>query len=184
MPSSAVAVCLKTFSGRSSLSDPALVILSLALTRSLYFVNSGDTIHSNGTDTEWWVTFYREAVLDKAANLPHGFLAADRSNNPDFERVPYCFPFKTDDKRFYFVLISVHLQPGSGTKDKARRHELATVGTWVEATGTSERDFIVLGDMNVENRAELTLCLPAGFVSLNADCRGTNTNPRSPKPYD
>ena len=38
--------------------------------------------------------------------------------------------------------------------------------------------------MNIENAAELREDTPSGFLSLNDECRPTNTNVRSPKPYD
>lgn len=50
---------------------------------------TGDAIHSNGTNTEWFVAFFRANKVGKANDLPSGFLAEDRSNNDDYERVPY-----------------------------------------------------------------------------------------------
>ncbi|MBT3290419.1 MAG: hypothetical protein HN380_23955, partial [Victivallales bacterium] len=95
---------------------------------------TGTKIHSNGTNTEWWVTFYREGKLDRALDLPHGFLAEDRSDSEDYERVPYAFSFRSGDNGADFVLISVHLQPGSGRKDAARRkHELGSIAGWIDA---------------------------------------------------
>lgn len=146
---------------------------------------TGAKIHSNGTNTEWWVTFYKPDKIERAEDLPHGFLADDRSDNPDYERVPYAFSFRTDDSRMDFVLISVHLQPGSAAKDKARRrHELAAINSWITTRVTKEKDFIILGDCNIENAYELREDTPAGFLSLNDECRPTNTNVNGPKPYD
>ena len=42
----------------------------------------------------------------------------------------------------------------------------------------------MLGDMNIENQAELQDATPTGFTSLNAACEPTNTNVNKPKPYD
>jgi len=69
---------------------------------------TGDTIHSNGTNTEWFVAFFRASKVGRARDLPSGFLAEDRSNNDDYERVPYAFAFRTGGKTLDFVLISVH----------------------------------------------------------------------------
>jgi len=146
---------------------------------------TGDNNHYNSSSTEWWVTFYREDTLDQARDLPHGFLADDRSNHDDYERVPYAFAFRTADKKADFVLVSVHLKPGSGRKETARRkHELGAIAAWIDDHDDTERDFIVLGDCNIEDAEELADSTPAGFVSLNDECKATNTNVNGPKPYD
>lgn len=146
---------------------------------------TGDNIHRNGSSTEWWVAFFKPGAVKIANDLPHGFLAADRSNHDHFERVPYAFGFRTLDNRLDFVLISVHLQPGSGRKDRVRRaEELGTIAAWIDAHDQAERDFIILGDMNIEDAEELAAVTPAGYESLNNECRATNTNVNSPKPYD
>jgi hypothetical protein len=56
---------------------------------------TNERIHVNSSGTEWWVTFYRPDAVQPATDLPAGFLAQDRSNHPDYERVPYAFPFRT-----------------------------------------------------------------------------------------
>ena len=155
-----------------------------------YWISEEDTgtgkrIHNNGFATEWWVTFYRDSKVSRALDLPHGFLADDRSNHDDYERVPYAFSFRAGDSGADFVLVSVHLQPGDGRKDAARRkHELGSIATWVDANDEQEKDFIMLGDCNIEDAEELTDATPGGFLSLNDECRATNTNVRGPKPYD
>lgn len=146
---------------------------------------TGDTIHRNGSSTEWWVAFYRPERVEIADDLPHGFLASDRSNHFHYERVPYAFAFRTPDRKLDFVLISVHLQPGSGRKETARRaEELHAISEWIHSRGQAEHDFIILGDMNIEDAEELAEATPPGFVSLNNECRPTNTNVNGPKPYD
>lgn len=146
---------------------------------------SNDKIHMNSSGTEWWVTFYRADKVAVAADLPAGFLATDRSNHPDYQRVPYAFAFRTLDYKLDFVLISVHLQPGAGKKNRLRRkHELAAIADWIDRHDEEERDFIVLGDMNIENAKELAEVTPNGLVSLNDECVPTNTNLAGPKPYD
>ncbi|MGZ0166296.1 MAG: endonuclease/exonuclease/phosphatase family protein [Planctomycetales bacterium] len=146
---------------------------------------SGDKIHRNGSSTEWWVSFYKPNRVAPANDLPHGFLASDRSNHDYFERVPYAFGFRTLEAKLDFVLISVHLQPGDGPKNRARRaQELGAITAWIDAHDQDEHDFIILGDMNIENAKELAAVTPHGFISLNDECRPTNTNVNSPKPYD
>ena len=82
-----------------------------------------------------------------------------------------------------FVLISVHLQPGSSRAEAARRaHELQTIASWINTYNVEEKDFIILGDMNIEDFEELQIATPQGFLSLNDECRFTNT--KGDKPYD
>jgi endonuclease/exonuclease/phosphatase family metal-dependent hydrolase len=146
---------------------------------------TNDEIHKNNTSTEWWVCFFKPDKLKEASDLPSGFLADDRSNHDDYERVPYAFAFRTTDDKFDFVLISVHLMPnGAGPKRERRKHELMTIASWIDANDDTEKDFIILGDMNIEEGEELADATPSGFVSLNDECVQTNTNVNSPKPYD
>lgn len=143
------------------------------------------TIHSNGNATEWFVTFYKPTRVDVANDLPHGFLSSDRSANPNFDRVPYAFSFRSKNRNADFVLISVHLRPNAGTADRARRvQELAGIAQWIHSNDQVEKDFIILGDMNIEDQRDLSNAMPRGFDSLNSALLPTNTNVRSPKPYD
>ena len=141
----------------------------------------GDTIHVSGTSTEWFATFFKSTV-QPANDLPHGFLADDRSANPVYDRVPYASAFRTVDGRFDFVLINVHLK-ASENEAAARRAELQAIADWVDANDANERDFIVLGDMNIQSKTELDGSVPAGFVSLNDACVRTNLSSQA-KPFD
>lgn len=143
---------------------------------------TGDRIHTGGTGTEWFITFYKPGRVTPDADLPNGFLADDRSNHPDYERVPYAASFKTNNGPD-FVLISVHLMPGAREEER-RAHELATIASWVDLQTGPEKDFIILGDMNIEDCEELAKVMPVGFASLNDTCFPTNTNLNGPKPYD
>jgi endonuclease/exonuclease/phosphatase family metal-dependent hydrolase len=141
--------------------------------------------HNNGTGTEWWVVFYKSDKVEIANGLPTEFLADDRTDNDNYERVPHAFAFKTPNNELDFVLISVHLKPGGGSSDMARRKsELDAIADWVDDHDNQEKDFIILGDMNIEDCDELKDATPAGFVSLNDECEATNTNVNGPKPYD
>ena len=146
---------------------------------------TNDEIHKNGPATEWWVTFYKADSVEYVSDIPSGFLADDRSNHDDYERVPYAFAFRTPDEEVDFVLISVHLKPGASAANKARRqHELTAIADWIDDNDDVEKDFIILGDMNIENATELAAATPSGYLSLNDECHATNTNPKGPKPYD
>lgn len=141
--------------------------------------------HLNSPATEWWVSFYKPETVEAADDLPSGFLSKDRTNNDDYERVPHAFSFRTTDEKLDFVLISVHLKPDSSKASKERRkHELSSIASWIEDNNETEKDFIVLGDMNIENKAELSDAIPSGYLSLNDECVQTNTNVNGPKPYD
>ena len=137
---------------------------------------TGDVIHRNGSSTEWWITFYKSDRVEVADDLPSGFLADDRSNHPDYERVPYAFPFRSIDSNFDFVLISVHLKPNPGPSNRERRkEEIDAIAAWIDDHDEREHDFIILGDMNFQNKAELINVTPSGFVSLNYQFLPTNT---------
>lgn len=131
--------------------------------------------HSNGTGTEWFAVFYKPGQLASADDLPGDFLDADRSANPVYDRVPCAFGFRTTGGTLDFVLIDVHLAQGAGTAARTRRRgELAAIGRWVDEHDEAEKDFVILGDMNIEDSAELTQTTPTGFVSLNTGCLATN----------
>ena len=137
---------------------------------------TGDDIHKKSSATEWFVSFYKPNIVAAAFDLPHGFLAEDRSNNADFERVPFAFSFRSSNHRLDFVLISVHLQPGDRPSERERRaHELSTISTWIEENSIAEQDHLILGDMNIYDAEELADITPPGFLSLNDECRMTNT---------
>ncbi|MBI9086322.1 MAG: hypothetical protein JEZ11_22165 [Desulfobacterales bacterium] len=145
---------------------------------------SGKKHHVNSSSTEWWVTFYKEKAVKPANDIPHGFLADDRTDHPCYERVPYAFAFRTPDQKLDFVLISVHLKPGPGPSDRARRrHELAAISDWIEIVDDEEKDFIILGDMNIYKANELGKATPEGFISLNDECRDTTASVKNDYPY-
>jgi len=146
---------------------------------------TGDQIHSSGTSTEWWVTFFKPSRVSPANDIPAGFLADDRSNHDDYERVPWAFAFRSSNNKLDFVLISVHLMPDAGNSDR-RKHELDAISAWINAHNQSEKDFIILGDMNIEDKEELDEATPQGYQSLNDECRKTNTlmTPNKGRSYD
>lgn len=50
--------------------------------------------HLNSSATEWFVAFYKPGRVTPVSDLPHGFLADDRTDHPDFERVPYVYSLR------------------------------------------------------------------------------------------
>lgn len=142
---------------------------------------TGDNIHNNSSTTEWFVAFYKK---DKLTLLDSGYIAEDRSNNDDYERVPYYFTFK-NSSGMDFTIISTHLKPGSSKADADRRyHELGSIVSWVfgQAAIGSERDFIILGDMNVYNCATLDERVDKLFSRANREC--LNSNLKKTEPFD
>jgi hypothetical protein len=143
--------------------------------------------NNNGSATEWWAVFYKSDIWEKDLKLPSGFLDKSVVLNPTWERVPYAFSFRDKKGRFDFVLISVHLHPGPGAADKRKRtEELQGIYRWIDnqKQNTTEKDFIILGDFNLEDAEELA-SNEVNFVSLNSKAQwNTNTNINNPKPYD
>lgn len=145
---------------------------------------TGDVIHNNGSATEWFIAFYKPEVVVVASDLPNTFLADDRSNHPDYERVPYAFSFRTLDNGLDFTIVSVHLKPDSGPTARARREqELNAIEAWINTGNQVEKDFMIAGDMNIYTQAEVLANLPAGYRSLNEQCLPTTVTGEG-KPYD
>ena len=151
-----------------------------------------------GSSTEWHVVFYKGEKLYPAMDLPNGFLAEDVTAHPDYDRVPYAFSFRDHSNNLDFVLINVHLRPGASPASRARRlHELAAIQNWISMQKkiSSERNFWVVGDMNIKNAKELVniekhLPLMSLNYVLDQDnfekvlALPTNTVAKRPKPYD
>ena len=146
---------------------------------------TGNKIHMNSARTEWFVTFYKK---NKLSLLHSGFIAEDRSNNDNYERVPYYTYFKdisVPDSTMDFVIISTHLQPGKAKSKRIRRYqELNSIINFVDKIEKSnnERDFIILGDMNVYDCKTLDENLSSGFIRANSQC--LNSNLKRSEPYD
>lgn len=158
-----------------------------------------DKQHNNSAVTEWFVAFYKSdrvcSAWDEGCDKlsKGGFIARDLTANADYDRVPFAFPFRalrgSSGAKTDFVLISVHLRPDDGNADKRRRqHELKSIAAWIDwqidhRADPPERDFIILGDMNIQDCEELEEITPAGLLSLNDECRDTVPSKGS-KPYD
>jgi endonuclease/exonuclease/phosphatase family metal-dependent hydrolase len=124
------------------------------------------TNHTATTASEFFVTFYKSARLEPAEDLPNGFISDPLVRNPMFDRVPFATALrrKTADGSAGtdFVLISVHLHASDPATEKkhqsqaARVAEFRRIQRWIETQKqtSGERDFIVLGDTNIEDGGE------------------------------
>jgi len=147
--------------------------------------NATATADTNTNANDWWVTFFRADRVVPANDLPHGFIDSPVVQNPVFDRVPYALGLRSVDGHCDFVLLSVHLHADKKGEQR-RANELGRLATWIhtQTTNQAEKDFIVLGDMNLQNRNEYLRALPSGFASLNDACLATNVSPSDPRPYD
>ena len=144
----------------------------------------GKRNNRNGSVTEWFIAFYKSDVVQNIDTFSD-FIAEDRSANPNFTRVPHTFSFKSINGKIDFTLISVHLEAGKGKNPrKQRAKEFKAIENWINKNNSNEKDFIVLGDMNIENKAELNKVLFKGYQSLNADCKTTTHAKKKVSPYD
>ena len=81
----------------------------------------------------------------------------------NYERVPYAFAFRESSGKLDFVAISVHLKPDKNGKAR-RKEEFSAIAAWISANDQIEHDFLIVGDMNIEDAAELAEVMPHGFV--------------------
>lgn len=162
-----------------------------------YWLSSEDTgptkNHTNSSASEWWIVYYNDKVMPDTLSEPYGFLSDTLVGHSKFQRVPYSFAMKTISGSTTFNLISVHLNPGGSFSDKAIRHlEFKGIYEWINLSATKNKDYIVLGDCNVEDLEELKSLIVDPFEekyqSLNSACVSTNTKryeaESKGKPYD
>lgn len=147
---------------------------------------TGNINHVNDARTEWFVVFFKKSKVQVASDLFNGYIARDVTNHRVYTRVPHAFSFRTKDGNYDFTLISVHLTQ-KASNESVRKAELNAINRWItkKEKKSPERDFIILGDMNIEDTEELLSVIPGKFTSLNTDARFiTNTSLNDPKPYD
>ncbi|MGF1719262.1 hypothetical protein L4D20_04355 [Vibrio kyushuensis] len=147
---------------------------------------ASSTNHSSTTSTEWFVAFYKPGIVQPKPSLIQGFVDLDRSNNDVFDRVPYAFSFKHIKTKTDFVVISTHLAAGASPTDGLKRsRELDRIYSWVESNKDKDDNFIILGDMNFKNCAEISSSVSDDYNALNKgiNCKKTNVS-NNPKPYD
>jgi endonuclease/exonuclease/phosphatase family metal-dependent hydrolase len=150
----------------------------------------GEDNHKANNSTEWSLVFFKDTV-EMAADLPNRFIGRDLTAHKVYRRVPHAHSFRTENGNLDFVIVNVHLYPdkkieGIPGKDRKeeRKKELKAISKWVNNNDTVEKDFFIVGDMNINNKAELDLVTPSGWVSLNDELDKTNTAAGTDKPYD
>lgn len=123
--------------------------------------------HINTTASEWYAIFFKSQKAEIAKNLPNGFLSAPLAANPVYSRVPYAFGIRARHNgkpSVDMVLISVHLHATGDNEPtrrcKARRiREFHFINQWIterkEQHVSQEKDYFVLGDMNIEDLEEV-----------------------------
>jgi histidinol phosphatase-like enzyme len=155
-----------------------------------FFLSSEDTgknkNHSGSSQSEWFVVFYRDGVL-RIDSSRCEFISSPLVLNSTFDRVPYRFQFSTIDNTLDFSVINVHLASDEGAVTE-RKKELETIVTYATSQAFNEKDFLIVGDMNIQSKAEFATVLPLQWQSLNDECRATNVasakNPDNQKPFD
>nr|MBP9151943.1 hypothetical protein [Flavobacteriales bacterium] len=142
--------------------------------------------HSGSSQSEWFVVFYRDGVLRVDSNRCE-FISSPLVLNSTFDRVPYRFQFSTIDNTLDFSVINVHLASDEGAVAE-RKKELQTIVSYANSEWNNEKDFLIVGDMNIQSSAEFTTVLPVQWQSLNDECRATNVASAkrldSSKPFD
>lgn len=162
-----------------------------------YWLSEEDTgptkNHTGSSASEWWIVYYRDMLVPDTISEPYGFLSDTLVGNHSFERVPYSFAFRSAKGNTSFNLISVHLNPGGSSADMSvRKRELNAINHWINLNEKTNKDFIILGDCNIEKKEELTdlesSVFDSRYHSLNEDCQSTNTkiyeSEEKGKPYD
>ncbi len=154
------------------------------------FLSSEDTgrneNHTGGSSSEWFVVFYRPEILviDSARCE---FLSEQLVANEVFDRVPFRFQFSTVDKTLDFSIINVHLASAAGATEQ-RKEELAFITNYINSSTDGEKDYLIVGDMNIQSSSEYSNILPQNWLSLNDECVITNLaaskKASSGKPYD
>lgn len=92
-----------------------------------YLVSNEDTgspssfnSHSNGTDTEFFITFYKSEIASVDTTLSNEFIDTTHFQHPIFARVPHTFSFKTLEVND-FTFLSVHLEATASHRDIRER---------------------------------------------------------------
>lgn len=153
---------------------------------------TGPTNGNLGRNADYFVAFYKKARIQHAEDLPNGWLEQPTVKNPRFDRVPYAFGFRAvksgSKKPVDFVMISVHLHPTEGSNiaakvaDKAFRvFEFGIIQDWINAQDSTEKDYIILGDTNIEDQEEYNAITgnPSPAVKKEMTSRGKSVGKAS-----
>ncbi len=123
--------------------------------------------HTNTTASEWYTAFFKSAKVEIAQDLPQGFLARKLAGHSVYSRVPHAFGIRARHNgkpSVDMVLVSVHLHATGDDEPKrrckARRiREFRYINQWVSQKkknhASQEKDYFVLGDMNIEDLEEV-----------------------------
>lgn len=138
------------------------------------------------SSSEWSVVFYRDEVL-RIDSAQCAYIGAPLVKHATFDRVPFRFHFSTTDGTLDFSVINVHL--ASEAKATAQRKaELQFIDLYAQSLYSTEKDFLIVGDMNIQSQAEYSVVLPPQWKSLNDACVNTNVagshTASSGRPYD
>ncbi len=149
--------------------------------------NTGKTVNRvSSTSAEWFVVFYRPTVL-RVDSSRCDFVSTPLVANPVFDRVPFRFQFATTDGTLDFSIINVHLASDEDAIAQ-RKEELHTLATYAQTSWTEEKDFLIVGDFNIQDNEEYANALPSQWKSLNDECVTTNVaasrNAANKKPFD
>jgi endonuclease/exonuclease/phosphatase family metal-dependent hydrolase len=84
-------------------------------------------------------------------------------------------------------VINVHLASDEKAEPQ-RGKELIAITDYAKSQWVNEKDFLIVGDMNIQSCSEFASVLPVQWQSLNDECRATNVasakNPDNQKPFD
>lgn len=134
----------------------------------------GDSLHSAGSDTEWWTVFYRDDVVTPQFGSLAGFIDEPHAAHDVFARVPYAFRFEIVGMALPVMFLNVHLAAGADAT-VARADEFAFMFQWIAGAIPPDEAVFIVGDMNLSGAAELASVLSENWTSLNAQCEKTNT---------
>jgi hypothetical protein len=129
--------------------------------------------------TVWPVTFYKPNRVRLAQDRPSGYIDPDRTDNPNFDRVPFALAFETAEGGYDFIVVSVDL---AETREKAsrRRFELSALTGWLSQYAADERDIFVSGGFDFTDCGELASSLPPVLIAVEEECQATDLGGKRP----
>lgn len=141
--------------------------------------------HTNTTASEWYIAFFKSAKVEIAQDLPKGFLARKLAGHSIYSRVPHAFGIRARHNgkpSVDMVLVSVHLHATGDNEPKrrckARRiREFRYINQWITQKkknhASHEKDYFVLGDMNIEDLEEVNAFMGESPEWLNTELAAT-----------
>lgn len=141
--------------------------------------------HINTPASEWYVMFFKSHKVQVAPDLPKGFLAKKLAGHSVYSRVPHAFGIRAKrngQPSIDMVLVSVHLHATGDNEPKrrckARRiREFRFINQWISQNkaghSSGEKDYFVLGDMNIEDLEEVQAFMGRAPTWLSAELAET-----------